>query len=436
MRSPPFPCAFHGFARAGGTPPAQEVRARSDLMVRFTIRPTRLSLAPARAVLLSWAMLLTFGMAARAQSAPLTPEEPRSGGSGEQRPTALERGKYAVVVDLDTNELHFRQGDVTLWSAPVATGTALRLQSEDGSWDFSTPTGLYQVQYKELDPVWIAPDWFFIENGRPAPPPGSPERRFTGGLGAAAVYIGDGLAIHGTDKPELLGQRVSHGCIRLEDRYALRLFHNVQVGTEIIIVGGEHIERRTVRPAESVNTFTPDQPKPAPKDPMLERWKAMGAEALLGELRTELWLAGVAPEESRWTEVVGLLLRHGLDGDKAALAGLLQATGDLPSRHVELEYATFLADAYARGPISTLAIMAEVDPEVRERAATMIVEATIRLYPGEPSDRVTPWPTRRVPRTFVRGPERRSWQALAEAERAYRQSSARKGSYTQSPGAL
>ena len=68
---------------------------------------------------------------------------------------------------------------------------------------------------------------------------------------------------------------------------------------------------------------------------------------------------------------------------------------------------------------------------VRERAAAMIVQATIGLYPGESSDRVIPWPTRRVPRIFVRGPARRGWQALVEAEQAYRRSFARKHAYTE-----
>lgn len=419
MRSPQLPCAIHVRRMP------RRARPIGVVMTRLIQR----SLASGPAVLLSGAMVLAFGVTARAQSGPLAPEQLSA---AAQRSTALERGKYAVVVDLDANELHFKQAGVTLWSAPVATGTALRLQTGDGSWDFSTPTGVYQVQYKELNPTWIAPDWFFIENGRPVPPPDSPERRFPGGLGAAAVYFGTDLAIHGTDKPELLGQRVSHGCIRLEDKYALRLFHNVQIGTEIIIIGGEDIEGRTVRPGESVNTFTPDQEKPLPTDPVLAAWQAMNTEALLTELRTELWLGGVLPAESRWTEVAGLLLRRGVDGDEAALAGLLREAASVTDWNIELEYATFLADAYARGPITTLAAMVEAEPEVRDRAAEMIVEATIRLYPGDLEDRVVPWPTRRVPRAFVRGPARRSWQTLAEAERAYRRSFARRSAYTDS----
>jgi L,D-transpeptidase ErfK/SrfK len=365
-----------------------------------------------------------FAATASAQTSPRTQTDVDR--SGDHRSAAVDCGKYAVVIDLDTNELHFRRGDITLWSAPVATGSALRLQSDDGSWDFSTPQGVFQVQYKELSPTWIAPDWFFIENGRPVPPPDSPERRFPGGLGAAAVYFGTDLAIHGTDKPQLLGQRVSHGCIRLENEYALRLFHNVQIGTEIVIVGGEDVKSRSVRPGESVNTFTPDEEQPLPEDPVLEGWRAMETHALLHEFDTELWLGDVAPEASRWSDVAGLLLRRGLEDDAEALRGLLSRAADLPSRHIELEYATFLADAYARGAIPTLAAMAEMDPELRDHAAEAIVEATLGLYPGKLDDRVTPWPTRRVPRSMVDAAERPSWGALSDAEREYRRRSEHK----------
>ncbi|HEX6369003.1 MAG TPA: L,D-transpeptidase, partial [Longimicrobium sp.] len=154
------------------------------------------------------------------------------------RSQALSRGGYAVVVDLDVNRLYFARGRRVLWSAPVGTGTGMRMEHDDGEWDFATPNGTFHVTFKDLEPDWIAPDWYFLENGLRVPGPDSDARRFPRGLGAAAVFIGQGLAIHGTDKPELLGQRVSHGCIRLANADALRLFHNVQVGTEIVIVGG------------------------------------------------------------------------------------------------------------------------------------------------------------------------------------------------------
>ena len=42
------------------------------------------------------------------------------------------------------------------------------------SWEFSTPPGEFRVQLREEEPVWLLPDWDFVERGEPIPPPDSP----------------------------------------------------------------------------------------------------------------------------------------------------------------------------------------------------------------------------------------------------------------------
>lgn len=149
-------------------------------------------------------------------------------------------GPY-VVIRLAENRLLLVEGRHVLWSAPVATGTGFRLEGASGSWNFDTPRGVFRVERKEKDPVWIMPDWAFVERGEPVPPPDSPLRRREGTLGSTAIYIGYQLAIHGTNRPELVldpdpdNRRVSHGCIRMTDEDARRLFHDVDVGTLVLI---------------------------------------------------------------------------------------------------------------------------------------------------------------------------------------------------------
>jgi hypothetical protein len=360
---------------------------------------------------------------APAQSGPMALNAGAAGGTEGGEPgdvdlsrTALARGRFAVVIDLDVNRLYFKKGEMTLWSAPVGTGTALRLEDGEQGWDFNTPNGVFSVQYKEANPVWIAPDWFFVENGLPVPPPNSKKRYFPGGLGSAAVYIEHDLAIHGTDHPELLGQRVSHGCIRLANRDATRLFHDVQVGTEVIIVGGHDIERRTVKPGEVKPNFDPDTKPPA--DPVFDGWKKMSTDELLTELDDELWLDA---ETSRWPDVAGLLLDRGLRDDGEALEGLLVQLRSLPDEAVRREYGAFLADAYARNPLRTLRSLSDLPSTSRRRAARAIVDATMELYHGDFDDHAAPWPTRRVPASAVDEDAQPGWQALALAEREFRE---------------
>ena len=55
-------------------------------------------------------------------------------------------------------------------------------------------------------------------------------------LGTAAVYLNEEIAVHGTNQPELVGQSVSHGCIRMTNERARRLYYEAAVGTPVLIV--------------------------------------------------------------------------------------------------------------------------------------------------------------------------------------------------------
>lgn len=149
-------------------------------------------------------------------------------------------GRY-VVIRLAENRLYVIEGERVVWGAPVGTGTGFRLEGRGRAYHFSTPRGIFRVQAKEKDPVWIRPDWSFIEEKKPIPPFDSPLRREPGTLGTTAIYIGYELAMHGTEKPELVlspdpdARRVSHGCIRLTNEDARRLFYLVEIGTPVLI---------------------------------------------------------------------------------------------------------------------------------------------------------------------------------------------------------
>ncbi len=153
----------------------------------------------------------------------------------------LHTGNRYIVIRLAENRLYLFQGARVLWSAPVGTGTGFRLEGRGREYHFATPRGIFRVQAKEKDPVWIRPDWSFIEDHKPVPPLNSPLRREPGTLGTTALYIGYELAMHGTNKPELVlrpdpdARRVSHGCIRLTNEDARKLYYLADVGTPVLI---------------------------------------------------------------------------------------------------------------------------------------------------------------------------------------------------------
>ncbi|HYJ79811.1 MAG TPA: L,D-transpeptidase [Longimicrobiaceae bacterium] len=320
--------------------------------------------------------------------------------------------KY-VVVDVEANELRFMEGERVLWRAPVGTGTGFRLSTPGRRWQFTTPAGTRHVQFKQLDPPWFRPDWWYHENRLPVPAPDAPARKQEGGLGAAAVFLGDEIAIHGTDKPELLGRRVSHGCIRLSNANALRLFHNVQVGTPVVIVGEAEVLGEQ---PDSVAGFTRPARRAATaryRNP-LDR---LATAQLLARLDRQLLAAA---DDSSWTLTASALLERGLQDDAPALRGLLSRAGTPEPRARRAEYATFVADAFARGALRTVVSLNRITPEARERAVRDVVEATMSLWHERLDAPLAPWPTRRVPRDRL-GPEGQAgWTALQAAEAAYR----------------
>jgi L,D-transpeptidase ErfK/SrfK len=142
-----------------------------------------------------------------------------------------------VVVNTTLNRIYLRKGDAVLLDAICSTGSNTELTSPDGSkkWFFASPRGVFKVRNRMERPVWVRPDWAFVEEGEPIPPPNSPERYEEGVLGDYALYIGDGFLIHGTLFQRFLGQAVTHGCIRVGDDDLAQIWKATRVGTPVYI---------------------------------------------------------------------------------------------------------------------------------------------------------------------------------------------------------
>jgi hypothetical protein len=355
---------------------------------------------------------------ADAMSQPLAdrPEVAAAVGSPATPQPVVDSDRYTVLIDLDAKRLDFMQGDITLWSAPIGIGSDLRLISSAGDWTFSTPPGDYRVQFKEREPIWIAPDWFFVENDLPVPDWDHPSRQIPGGLGEAAIYLTPSIAIHGVEGPDL---GFSHGCVRLENRFAKRLYHNVQVGTEVVIVGAERQPARVVDVRSGYDpTVAPRSRPPGRPDPMRIRWERLATEELLEELDAQLALVGSGP--SRWDEVAIILLARARGADEEAVRGIVQRAIELPSLEMEREWATFLVDLFRRATIPTLEAISSLDRDGRRHAADLLVSAAVNLFTGDFASPGVPWPSLRLPPGSVHPGAEPGWVALLSAEEAHR----------------
>ena len=197
-----------------------------------------------------------------------------------------------IVVSIADHRLWYKRGDQILFTTQVATGSGKVLAKGGGNkWKFETPRGRLVVESKETEPVWVPPDWHYVEvakkkgyglvhlvRGKPIslpdgsvitvegnevvrkspdgqmipfdvaegreivankniiiPPFGTTQRKYSGVLGTNRLNMGDGYALHGTDVPSSIGTSVSHGCVRLRNEDIETLYQMVPVGTPVFI---------------------------------------------------------------------------------------------------------------------------------------------------------------------------------------------------------
>jgi lipoprotein-anchoring transpeptidase ErfK/SrfK len=125
-----------------------------------------------------------------------------------------------IVIRRGANELRYYKRTRLVRRFGVATGQAV----------YPTPTGIFEIVDKQLNPWWLPPDSEWARGLEPVPPgPGNPLGTRWMGLSAP------GVGIHGTPDDTSIGYSASHGCIRMHIPDAEWLFHHVQLGTNVVI---------------------------------------------------------------------------------------------------------------------------------------------------------------------------------------------------------
>lgn len=100
-----------------------------------------------------------------------------------------------------------------------------------GAEGYDTPTGLYNIQNKQVDPTWNVPESAWAGSLAGESIPAGPENP----LKARWMGIYNGAGIHGTDDVASLGHAASHGCIRMGIPDVIDLYDRVDVGTPVYI---------------------------------------------------------------------------------------------------------------------------------------------------------------------------------------------------------
>jgi L,D-transpeptidase ErfK/SrfK len=134
-----------------------------------------------------------------------------------------------VVINLAELRLYyFKDGGRTVVTFPVGVGVT----------EWATPIISARISEKRVNPEWRIPESIRSSlkakgYNVPAVVPAGPDNP----LGDYAMRIGGSdYLVHGTDSPDGVGRRVSHGCVRLYPEDIQALFQQVPMGTPIRIV--------------------------------------------------------------------------------------------------------------------------------------------------------------------------------------------------------
>ncbi|MFZ4641329.1 MAG: L,D-transpeptidase [Nodosilinea sp.] len=135
-----------------------------------------------------------------------------------QAPRSLISTNTRIEIVLSQRRLTLYQNSQVLMKAPIAIGQA----------DWRTPSGDFAVQTMRINPIWQHPITKQAIQPGPDNPLGS---RWIGFLVKGDYHIG----IHGTNQETLIGEAVSHGCVRMLEKDIRKLYDHIRIGTPILV---------------------------------------------------------------------------------------------------------------------------------------------------------------------------------------------------------
>jgi L,D-transpeptidase YnhG len=147
-----------------------------------------------------------------------SPELPPLGAATRFLPEDIVQLK--LVLRLRERRVYLYKDEEIAVSYPVAIGKP--------GWE--TPRGTFKILHKVKNPVWENPF-----NGYVIPPgPGNPlgDRLIVFAPVGKEGFVG----FHGTTNESLIGQAVSHGCVRMKNNDIRALFEQVKVGIPVVVV--------------------------------------------------------------------------------------------------------------------------------------------------------------------------------------------------------
>jgi hypothetical protein len=122
-------------------------------------------------------------------------------------------GPFHVLVNVRSHELIVHNNGCFVKRYVIGAGK-----------DRSTPTGVFPVKNKLVNPTYYPPEGGIVKADDPANP-----------LGSRWIDIGDSYGIHGTNEPDTVGKDLSRGCVRMRNEEVAEVYDFLVIGSEVRI---------------------------------------------------------------------------------------------------------------------------------------------------------------------------------------------------------
>jgi lipoprotein-anchoring transpeptidase ErfK/SrfK len=150
---------------------------------------------------------------------------------------APSRPKPTEVVDHGPGYPHLRLnlGERRVYLVEAADKPGESFPVAIGRKPWETPVGTFRINQMIKDPDWLVVDFKNPEKPSKVRVPPGPNNPLGLRWIAFASAHGWEVGFHGTTKEHLLGQAVSHGCVRMKNKDVVKVFDKVQLGTTVIV---------------------------------------------------------------------------------------------------------------------------------------------------------------------------------------------------------
>ena len=137
----------------------------------------------------------------------------------QYRHQSFQKNSSHVIVDLSDRRAYVYQQKTVIASYPIGIGKK--------GWE--TPTGTFKIMHMQYNPAWKHPITGQVFPSGPRSPLGV---RWIGFWTDGHSHIG----FHGTPNNHVVGNPVSHGCLRMRNGDVASLFSKVHVGMRIEVI--------------------------------------------------------------------------------------------------------------------------------------------------------------------------------------------------------